>query len=166
MGCEHNTMCVCLCVCNYVHLGASVIDHFHSNLSHLSSLSGQRVKHSEGNTVNIAHTTLMCHNLAGVDIKVHCWNQNVSRIPYKNHWTPHSCDEEKQGRLQSQHNFPPFSRKKAQSALAGFCPFAAHSLRSAVKETSSGITAHRSFFFSSGNSDLMSSKCPPSEVLM
>ncbi len=76
--------------------------------------------------------------------KVHSRNQNVSPMPYKNHWTPHSCDEEKQGRLQSQHNFLPFSRKKWPTRR--FCPFAAHRLSSAVKETSGGITAWRYFF--------------------
>lgn len=149
MGCEHNTLCVsmCVCYCKYLDLGASVIDHFHFNLSHLNGPLGQRVRYNEGNTVNIAHTTLTCHNLflrgklQGLTSKskVHCRNQNVSRMPYKNHWTPHSCDEEKQGRLQSQHNFLPFSRKKKPTCR--FCPFAAHRLRSAVKETSGGISA-------------------------
>lgn len=77
--------------------------------------------------------------------KEHCRNQNVSRMPYKNHWTPHSCDEEKQGRLQSQHNFLSFSKIKKPTHR--FCPFAARRLRRAVKETSSGITAWRYIFF-------------------
>lgn len=99
--------------------------------------------------------------------KVHRRNQNVSRTPNKNHWTPHSCDEEKQWRLQSQHNFLLFFPQTYM-----FCPFASPSLRNAVKETSSGITAGRHihnptfflfffFFFPSGGYQLMSSKCPP-----
>lgn len=122
----------CVCVCLHskcVDLGASVIDHIHSNISHLSGLSGQRVRYSEENTVNIARTTLTYHNLLlrgklqGLTSKskVHCRNQNVSRMPYKNHWTPHSCDEEKQGRLQSQHNFLSFFRKKAHLQVLPFC---------------------------------------------
>lgn len=53
--------------------------------------------------------------------KVHCQNQTVSRTPNKNYWTPHSCDEEKQLRLQSQHNFLPFSRKRAHLQVLPLC---------------------------------------------
>lgn len=53
--------------------------------------------------------------------KVHCQNQTVSHTPNKNHWTPHSCDEEKQLRLQSQHNFLPFSRKRAHLQVLPLC---------------------------------------------
>lgn len=53
--------------------------------------------------------------------KVHRQNQTVSCMPNKNHWTPHSCDEEKQLRLQSQHNFLPFHRNRAHSQVLPLC---------------------------------------------
>lgn len=96
--------------------------------------------------------------------KVHCRNKNVSRMPYKNHWTPHSCDEEKQGRLQSQHNFLPFPQKKKLTRR--FCPFAARRLRSAVKRDLQRYYGLKIFFFPSGNNDLMSSKRPPRDALI
>lgn len=75
--------------------------------------------------------------------KVQRRNQNVSRTPNKNHRSPHSCDEEKQWRLQSQHHFqpphPPFFFPPDLHVL----PFASPALRNAVKETSSGNTAGR-----------------------
>lgn len=89
--------------------------------------------------------------------KVQHRNQNVSRTPSKNHRTPHSCDEEKQWRLQNQHHFPPFFSSR-------LCPFASPTLRNAVKETSSGITAgrciHNSIFFFRFFRLAVTSSCP------
>lgn len=49
-----------------------------------------------------------------------------------------------------------------------FCPFAARRLWNAVKETASGITAWRCFFFfvHSGSDALVSSKSPPRDTVM
>lgn len=57
-----------------------------------------------------------------------------------------------------------FSLFPEKKPTCRFCPFAAHRLRNAVKETSSGITAWR-YFFPSGSNDLMSSKCRPSALM-
>lgn len=59
-----------------------------------------------------------------------------------------------------------FSLFPEKEPTCRFCPFAAHRLWNAVKETASGITAWQYFFFPSGHNALMSSKCPPREALM
>lgn len=102
-------------------------------------------------------TTFFAGKLQGLTSKskVHCRNQNVSHTPNKNHWTPHSCDEEKQWRLQSQHNFLPFFQKKRPTCR--FCPFAAHRLRRDLQ----WYYCLTLFFSPSDSNNLMSSKCPP-----
>lgn len=135
-----------------------------SVLSHtLNGLSRQRVRQREGKYSTYrtyrpgVSQPLLRGKLQGLTSKskVHRRNQNVSRTPNKNHWTPHSCDEEKQWRLQSQHNFLLFFPQTYM-----FCPFASPSLRNAVKETSSGITAGRHIHNSTSFRLAVTSSCP------
>lgn len=149
-----------------------VIDHFHSNLLHSSGLSGQRVRYSGGKyskyytnhpDVSQPFFFFFCEeNCRG-------WHQSqkyTAEIKMSaGHWTPHSCDEEKQGGLQSQHNFLYFSRKK-KGPLAGFALSPLTDWGALLKRPPAVLLLEDIIFFSSGNNDLMSSKCPPSEVLM
>lgn len=119
-GCEHFTTGVWI-------WGASGLIFLSLALSS-SRLSGLRVWHHAGIAAHTAHATPACHNLSAGKLqkltsksKVHCQNQTVSRTPNKNHWSPHSCDEEKQLRLQSQHHFLSFSTKRAHSQLLPCC---------------------------------------------
>lgn len=142
-----------MCAC--VDLGALVIDHFHSNLSDLSGLSGQRVRHS-GNTVNIAHTTLTCHNFFLFFWKENCrgWHQSqkytaetkmsaVCHIKITGPLTP--VMKRNKGDSKVNTIFSLFPRKK--SSLAGFALLLLVDCGALLKETSSGITAWRYFFF-------------------
>lgn len=123
---------------------------FHSNLLHLNGPSGQRVRYSEGNTVN---TTLTCHNLF---CKENCrgWHQSqkytaeikmsaVCPIKITGPLTPVMKRNKGDSKVNTIFSLSPEKEKPTRR----FCPFAALRLRSAVKETSSGITAWRYIFF-------------------
>lgn len=102
--------------------GVSVIDHFCSASRTLKRSQETQSEAARGKAQCKSHVPPpLCRKpiffffLAGGKLqgltsksKVQHRNQNVSRTPSKNHRTPHSCDEEKQWRLQSQHHFPPF----------------------------------------------------------
>lgn len=59
-----------------------------------------------------------------------------------------------------------FSLFPQKEPTRSFCPVAARRLWNAVKETASGITAWRYFFFRSGSDALVSSKSPPRDAVM
>lgn len=142
MWCEHCTMCVWIWKLQYWYFcvyPSVQADSWGSEFGTMLEL--QHILHMPPRRVK----TFFAGKLQKLTSKskVHFQNQTVSHTPNKNHWTPHSCDEKKQLRLQSQHNFLFFPEKEP---TCRFCPFATRRLWNVVKETASGITAWRYFF--------------------
>lgn len=155
MGCEHNR---------------SVIDHFHSNLSHLSSLSGQRARYSAGNTVYIAHTALTCHN-PFCEGNCRGWHQSqkyttkikmsdAGSIKITGPITP--VMKRNKGDSKVNTIFSLFPEKKIP--LTGFALLLLIDWGALLKRPPAVLLLEDIFF--SCNNDLMSSKCPSSEALM
>lgn len=146
-----------VCVyCKCVDVGASVIDHFHSDLSHLSGLSGQKVRHREVNTVNSAHTTLTCHSLFFF-CKENCggWHQSqkytaeikmsaVCPIKITGPLTPVMKRNKGDSKVNTIFSLSPEKKPTRRFGL-----FAAHRLRSAVKKDLQQYYGLKIFFFPS-----------------